>query len=183
MSLCYLTSMPHQWHPRQRLPETLSPCNNAYERSNASNLIHTSSASSIYGSLSTLPGTVGWPQGSPQAGTHDIPGFAAQSRTMEPVPESGSRTVHGYHENLGRTSQGGLQVTASTVTRNSAHKNVSLPLEDEKEMHVEADDDDDLTASDQEDMAEEQNETRTVIEKRADKRRMKRFRRVTWKFP
>ena len=171
--------MSHHWHPSQRLPETLSPCNNAYERSNASNLIHTSSASSIYGSLSALPGTVGWPQISSQAGTHDIPGFAAKSRTMEFGHESESRTVHGYHEQLGGTSQGGSQATASTVTSDSAHNNVSLPLENKKELRVEADDDDELTASDLEDMGEDQIETRTGVEKRADKRRMKRFRRVT----
>ena len=173
MSLCYVTPMSHQWHPSQQLSETLSPSNNAHERSDVQNSSHTSTASSIYGSLSGLTGTVGWPPIISQAGTHAIQASLAKSHPMgsclEPKP-------HILHRCLGGMSQEQLQDTNSNVTKDKAREDMSLPSSNEKKLRVEDDDGDDSTASDPGDIAEEQSQSRMTVERQCDKRRMKRFR-------
>lgn len=173
MSLCYVTPMSHQWHPSQQLSEPLSPSNNAHERSDVQNLSHASSAPSIYGSLSGLTGNIGWPPIPSQAGTHDSQGSLAKSHAMrsglEPKP-------HIVHRCLGGSSQEDLRDPICTVTKSKPHEDMSLPSWNEKKLRAEDDDDDDSTASDLGDIAEEQNQTRTAVERQCDKRRMKRFR-------
>ena len=171
MSTCYLLPMSHEWPSFRESSEPLSPTSTVNENRGISGLQHGASSSDIGAATYATFSSITWPSNFSLARSHGLPNpLSHVSADLGASPASRSPELespgHRASEQIARGSP--RQEFALPSAPSSAAGPVVLKEEDEDVM----------SASDLDEIVEDEALPQTAAERRAAKRKMKRFRWV-----
>lgn len=164
--------MSHQWHRTQKSLETLSSVN-AQALNHPPDLSYASNPPNINNPICGLPETMKWPSISSSREKHNNPGTVVESHAMKPHVELEALAEHQY---LQKAFEGTYETQCKEET-NVAGEQTSIRTTTEEKSPAE-DVDDDITTSDLGELAEDESCPQRAVERRAEKRKMRRFRWV-----
>ena len=171
MSTCYLLPMSHEWPSFRESSEPLSPTSTGNENRGISGLQHAASSSDTGAATYATFSSITWPSNFSLARNHGLPNplsHVSAGIGASPAPRSPELESPGHRapDQIARGSP--RQEFALPSAPTSATGPVALKEEDDEVM----------SASDLDEIVEDEALPQTAAERRAAKRKMKRFRWV-----
>ena len=174
MSLCYLPLISHDWHSSQQLSEPLSPRTTVYGRGNTASSKHglgTLSVSSLFQGFSE---GITWPSESSCQGSQETSSeIPTSNQRMD--SQGGPSFSADAPERIVGGRQRGIEGQKPSLQECMTQKELVIPSEMQGRPAAQ-DDDDNMAPSDLEDIAEDGSLPQTALNRRAEKRKTKRFR-------